>query len=104
MEQIILNIIETMKDSFNFTFCITCNILIYLAIKFFDDFNGDKPVTTRMKRVITIICILVCAVFYYLNGEPAGILFNSAILAPVFWSWIAKPVIKKLGFDYKQQN
>ena len=26
---------------------------------------------------------------------------NSAVLAPVFWSWAVNPILKKLGVGYK---
>jgi hypothetical protein len=29
------------------------------------------------------------------------ILVNSAILAPVFWSWVVSPILKKFGVGYK---
>ena len=32
------------------------------------------------------------------------ILLNSAILAPVFWSWIIKPICKYFKIDYKDIN
>jgi hypothetical protein len=34
--------------------------------------------------------------------EETVILINSSVLAPVAWSWIFKPILKKLGVDYKQ--
>lgn len=29
------------------------------------------------------------------------ILVNSAVLAPVFWSWVVSPILKKFGVGYK---
>ena len=28
-------------------------------------------------------------------------LVNSAVLAPVFWSWVVSPILKKFGVGYK---
>ena len=33
--------------------------------------------------------------------DNAIMLVNSAILAPVFWSWVVSPILKKLGVGYK---
>ena len=32
------------------------------------------------------------------------LILNSAILAPVFWSWVMKPICKHFKIDYKQLN
>ena len=38
----------------------------------------------------------------YYNMDSPAIIFNSCIIAPVSWSWIAKPILNKLGIDYKK--
>lgn len=97
-------IINTTISSFDFTYCIIVNLLTYFTIKIIDDLNGDKKVSTWTKRGITVWAILFVGVVYYLIGIDTKLLFNSAILAPVFWSWIGKPIAKKLDVDYKQDK
>lgn len=70
-----------------------------------DELNGDKPVPVLVKRCVLVMSVLVVGTVYLLLGNyDKVILFNSAILSPVFWSWIAKPIINKLGIDYKSYN
>ena len=58
-----------------------------------------------IKRVVLVISIILISIAYKLIGYDNNIeLVNSAILAPVFWSWIAKPICSKLGINYKQIN
>ena len=57
-----------------------------------------------MKRFIMLISVFVVSGIYYLIGTDTKLMFNSAILAPVFWSWVMKPICSKLDIDYKQLN
>ena len=53
------------------------------------------------------LCLLVISIaamigIYITAGYDNTImLVNSAILAPVFWSWVVNPILKKLGVGYK---
>lgn len=98
MEQII----EQTINSFDFGFVVTVNILTYIIIKIVDEINGSSPVGEWIKRVITLAVIILLGTIYYIIGTETRLLLNSAILAPVAWSWIIKPIIKKLKIDYKQ--
>ena len=104
MMEIITNIIDTTLNSFDFSYCIVVNILTYIIIKSLDDANGDKPVSTWTKRVILLIVILLTGTVYYFYGSNTKLLLNSSILAPVFWSWIMKPICSKFNIDYKSIN
>lgn len=101
-----MNIIETIINSiinnFDFTYCLIVNILTYISIKLLDEVNKDKEVQTWLKRVVLIVAILSTGVLYAALGHDITILVNSAILAPVAWSWIFKPICKKLGIDYNK--
>ena len=68
----------------------------------FYELNKDKEVETWIKRVVLVVCILLTGVVYYIIGQDVRLLFNSAILAPVAWSWIFRPIFKKLGIGYKE--
>lgn len=98
---IIQQIIETTMQSFDFVYCLIVNLLTYTVIKIIDEVNKDKEVKTWIKKVILISCALLTGVVYYIIGVDIKLIINSAILAPVAWSWIFKPICKKLGIDYK---
>lgn len=104
IEEIINNVITTVISSFDFAYCISVNILTYLIIKLIDSLNGKKVISTWSKRIVLLIVILSTGVLYNLIGCDNKILLNSAILAPVFWSWIMKPICKHFKIDYKDIN
>ena len=104
IEEIINNIITTVISSFDFSYCISVNILTYLIIKVIDSLNGKKIISTWSKRIVLLIVILSTGMLYNLIGCDSKILLNSAILAPVFWSWIIKPICKYFKIDYKNIN
>lgn len=95
-------ILDTTRESFDFGLVAAINILTYVIIKTVDDFNGDKKVDIRIKRLIMIAAtILISCIYYYYDWVDVKLILNSAILAPVAWSWIGKPICNKLGIDYK---
>lgn len=95
------SIIQTTLESFDFAYCIVVNILTYFVIRIIDS-NKKAPLSTWQKRVILLLIILSTGVLYYLIGSNSRVILNSAILAPVFWSWIMKPICKHFGVDYKK--
>lgn len=96
-------IIKQIFNNFDFGFMFIINVLSYLVIRFVYGFNKGKYVTTSSKRFILIACILVIAVIYRLGKYDTNIvIINSSILATVFWDWILRPILVKLGIDYKQ--
>lgn len=95
-------IVTAIIDSFDFGYCVSVNILTYLIIKFIDEINGNKKVTTWQKRGVLILSIICVSAIYYNTDISLKVLINSAILAPVFWSWICKPICNKLGIDYNK--
>ena len=102
--EIISNAIQTTLDSFNFAYCIIVNVLTYLIIRLINDRNGHKDLTTWSKRLILVLIILSTGVLYYLLGNDTTTIINSAILTPVFWSWVMKPICKHFKIDYKDIN
>ena len=104
MIEIITNIIQITLSSFDFAYCISVNALTYLIIKIIDSLNSKKTVSTWSKRIVLLVVILFTGVLYNLIGCDNKILLNSAILSPVFWSWIIKPICKYLKIDYKDFN
>lgn len=102
--EVISNIIQTTLESFDFAYCIVVNILTYFIISTINNKRGHKDVNTWTKRVVLLATILSTGVVYYLIGSDTKVLLNSAILAPVFWSWILKPICKHFKIDYRQIN
>ena len=103
MIEILSNTIQTTLDSFDFSFCIIVNILTYLVIKIIND-KKNKELSKWSKRKVLLIVIFSTGVVYYLIGTDNKHLINSAILSPVFWSWIMKPLCQFFNIDYKQIN
>ena len=95
------NIINALISQFDFTYCVIVNIMTYLIINFMIKVAGGNVVVT-IKRIVLLFSIIVIAAIYYFLGTDIKVLVNSAILAPVSWSWIFKPIANKLGWDYKQ--
>ena len=102
--EIISNAIQTTLDSFNFAYCIIVNVLTYLIIRLINDRNGHKDLTTWSKRLVLLLISLSMGVLYCILGNDTRTILNSAILAPVFWSWIIKPICKHFKVDYKNVN
>lgn len=102
--EILNQILDTTLSSFDFGFCAVVNILTYIVIKSIDELNGKKKVSTWAKRVILLSSIIVVGIVYYLTDTDLKLLMNSAILAPVFWSWIAKPIVDKLNLGYRKET
>lgn len=100
----ISQIINTTIESFDFSFCVAVNILTYLIIKLIDELNGSRKVATWTKRSVMLIVVIVISIAYYVTGNNPKLIINSAILAPVFWSWIGKPICDKLNIGYRKDN
>nr|DAQ92200.1 MAG TPA: hypothetical protein [Crassvirales sp.] len=98
---VINNIINALISQFDFTYCVIVNIMTYLIINFMIKVAGGN-VVIPIKRIVLLFSIIVIAAIYYFLGTDIKVLVNSAILAPVSWSWIFKPIANKLGLDYKQ--
>ncbi len=101
MESHITNILETIINSFDYSFCVVTNILTYIIIRIIMNIT-KKNIRRITKRIILMLSIIIVAVIYYFSNVDIRIIINSAILAPVSWSWIIKPIFKKFGIDYKQ--
>lgn len=101
MEHIINNII----DDFNFALMLIINVITYFIIKIIDEVNGDKLPTTWQKRIVFIIVSIAVGIIYkYTTNIHIDVIINSCIIAPIAWSWLAKPIAKKLGIDYKHET
>ncbi|QOR59859.1 hypothetical protein KNV45_gp39 [uncultured phage cr271_1] len=100
----ISQIINITIESFDFGFCVAVNILTYLIIKLIDEFNGSHKVATWTKRGVMLVAVIIISIAYYVTGNNPKLIINSAILAPVFWSWIGKPICDKLNIGYRKDD
>ena len=102
MDKFIDVIVDGILNNFDFGFMFIVNVLTYIIIKVIDYFNGDNKVPTWQKRCVLVISIAAMIGIYITAGYDNTImLVNSAVLAPVFWSWVVSPILKKLGVGYK---
>lgn len=100
MMEIINQILQQLLSNFDITYCVVVNILTYVLITVLINIcKGD--VTRTIKKIILLISIVVIGVVYYVIGEDIKIIVNSSILAPVSWTWLVKPILAKMGYDYK---
>lgn len=96
-------VVNGVINNFDFTYIFIVNVVTYIIIKLIDHLNGIRIVPTWQKRLILVAAILAICIIYIFIGYDNDIkLLNSAILAPIAWTWIIKPIFKKMGIDYKQ--
>lgn len=99
MEQIVNQLIS----NFDFALMLIINIITYFIIKIIDEVNGNKQPTTWQKRMVFLIVAIIVGIVYKITTNiPVNIIVNSCIIAPVAWSWLAKPIAGKFGIDYKK--
>lgn len=103
MEVHIDNIINGLISQFDFAYMLGINISTYIFIQVWDNLNGDKFLTTWQKRLMMLLATIINLVVYKLCCYDNNIiLFNSTIAAPVFWSWVLKPILTKFGIGYRK--
>lgn len=99
------NIFNQIISNFDFAYMLIINLVTYFIIKCIDYFNGPIVVPTIGKRISLIVSIIiVTSIYIYIGYNNKIILFNSAVVSPVAWSWILRPIFIKLGFGYKQNK
>lgn len=102
MDKFIDVIVDGILSNFDFGFMFIVNVLTYIIIKTIDYFNGDNKVPTWQKRCVLVISIAtMTGIYIAARYDNAIMLVNSAVLSPVFWSWVVSPILKKLGVGYK---
>jgi amino acid permease len=104
-----MNTIEKLIDliiaNFDFAYMITINVLTYIIIKIIDYINKDKNVKTLTKRIVLVCSILIVTAIYILAGyNNYTVIINSAICAPVFYSWVLRPILIKFNIGYKKYD
>lgn len=105
MEKLVDIFTELFNSHFSLSFMLTVNVATYWIIKLIDELNGKKAINTWTKRLIFVItCIIIGLVSKFCDNMDTIIIINSSIIAPVSWSWIFKPILNKIGIDYRKTN
>ena len=96
-------VINQIIANFDFVYMLVINIFTFTIIKTIDTINGDKAISTWTKRIVLLIAIVMVFIGYKINNYPNNIvLINSTIAAPVFWSWVLKPILNKFNINYNK--
>lgn len=96
-------IINQIITNFDFVYMLVINIFTFTIIKTIDTINGDKAISSWTKRIVLLIAIVIVFIGYKINNYPNNIvLINSTIAAPVFWSWVLKPILNKFNINYNK--
>lgn len=95
MEQLISQLIS----NYNFNLILSINIISYLIIQLVHKIMFTPK---GIKILITIIVSIATGVLYhFISDTSTEVLVNSIILAPLAWDWVFKPILNKIGVDYK---
>lgn len=94
-------ILDIILNNFDFCYMLTVNLLTYFVIKLIDKINGNRVVSVLVKRLTLIGVIVISAGVYWSVNLLTVQILNSAVLAPVAYSWIFRPILIKLGVGYK---
>lgn len=96
MEQLLSQLIS----NYNFNFILSINIISYLIIQLLHKIMFTPK---GIKILITILVSIGAGILYYfISDMSTEVLVNSAILAPLAWDWVFKPILNKIGIDYKK--
>lgn len=99
--ELINQILQTIINSFDIAYCFVVNLLTYILISSITTVI-HKQITRVWKRVILCISIVIVSIAYINFGSiDIRVLINSIILAPISWSWVFKPIAKRMNWDYK---
>ena len=99
--ELINQIIQTIINSVDVAYCFVVNLLTYILISSITTVI-HKQITRVWKRVILCISIVIVSIAYINFGSiDIRVLINSIILAPIRWSWVFKPIAKRMNLDYK---
>lgn len=97
-------IINNIIGNFDWAYMLSVNVLTYIITKLID--TGVKFKTPSwIKKLVTLFSVIFVAGCYYLIDKTLSlrILLNSAILAPVAWDFVFKPILNKFNADYKNK-
>lgn len=86
-------------SNYDFNLIFSINIISYLIIQLLHKIMFTPK---GIKIFITILVSIIMGILYhFISDNSAEVLVNSIILAPLSWDWVFKPILNKLGIDYK---
>jgi predicted negative regulator of RcsB-dependent stress response len=85
---------------FDWGLVISINIMSYVIIKFWEEANGKKSVTSWQKDLVTILSCIILGVGYGFMGTSWQVAVQSSIAASVLYAKVLKPILKKLKIQY----
>lgn len=96
------DVLGAIISSISIPYILSVNLLVYTIIKSWDGVNGERPVLSIAKRIITL-CTggIMFAVFYFIKISNAEVLILSMILTPFTYKYIMKYILKTFGIQYK---
>ena len=98
MEELISQLIP----NYNFNLILSINIISYLIIQLLHKIMFTSK---DIKILITIIVSIAAGILYhFISDISTEVLVNSVILAPLAWDWVFKPILNKIGIDYKEED
>lgn len=98
MEELISQLIP----NYNFNLILSINIISYLIIQLLHKIMFTSK---GIKILITIIVSIAAGILYhFISDISTEVLVNSVILAPLAWDWVFKPILNKIGIDYKEED
>lgn len=99
--EVINQILQTIINSFDIAYCLVVNLLTYILISSITSVI-HKQISRVWKRIILCVSIVIVSIAYIdFSSIDIRVLINSIILAPISWSWVFKPIAKRMNCDYK---
>ena len=98
MEELLSQLIS----NYNFNLILSINIVSYLIIRLLHKIMFTPK---GIKIFITILVSIAMGIIYhFISDISTEVLVNSVILAPLAWDWVFKPILNKIGIDYKEED
>ena len=93
------------SDAISIEYMIVVIIASYFVIKVIDHLNGETPVESWVKRLVTcVVGVLMFWVFKTFSDVTFQTLVASFFAAVFFYDSAIKGLMKKFGIDYKSKN
>ena len=93
-----------LMDAFSIEYMFSVIMAAYFIIKGIDYFNGDSPVPTWVKRVMTCLVGLIAFwIFRLFTDEQFETLTASFFAAIFFYDITIKGLLKKFNIDYRKE-
>ena len=98
--------IKELLSHFDFAYMFAVNVLTYLLIKAIDSVNGNKAVSTAVKRLIAVLVGAGIGAITVKLGSESTTMVYSFILSLVSWDIVFKPILNKLNdkINYKKDT